>query len=60
MIKIYASVKQFVLDETGITAIEYGLIAALMVAAIITGMLALGPQITALFIALGDKLVMTP
>lgn len=37
-------VSRFVKDESGATAIEYGLIAALMAVAIITCLTAFGPQ----------------
>jgi pilus assembly protein Flp/PilA len=40
---------RFVCDESGATAVEYGLIAAAMSAAIITMMLGLGSKLTATF-----------
>ena len=43
------SMKHFVRDEEGVTAIEYGLIAALVAIAIIAGATALGGNINALF-----------
>jgi pilus assembly protein Flp/PilA len=41
--------KRFVKDETGATAIEYGLIAALIAVAIITALTALGTNISGRF-----------
>jgi pilus assembly protein Flp/PilA len=41
--------KRFVKDESGATAIEYGLIAALIAVGIITAATALGTQIAATF-----------
>ena len=43
-------------DETGATAIEYGLIAALIALAIIAGAGALGNAINAKFTAIGNTL----
>ena len=40
---------RFACDESGATAVEYGLIAAAMSAAIITMMLGLGSKLTATF-----------
>ena len=42
-------VKQFLKDESGATAIEYGLIAALISVAIITAVQLLGTQLEAVF-----------
>ncbi|MDB5440553.1 MAG: Flp/Fap pilin component [Caulobacteraceae bacterium] len=42
-------VKRFVADQTGATAIEYGMIAALMTIAIVAGITAVGSKLTALF-----------
>jgi pilus assembly protein Flp/PilA len=46
---LFSAVRQFVRDEEGITAIEYGLIAAVMAAAITTAFVALGDGIEAAF-----------
>ncbi|PST26842.1 Flp family type IVb pilin [Mesorhizobium plurifarium] len=43
-------------DESGATAIEYGLIAALISVALITGATALGGQLDTLFQDLGTRL----
>ena len=49
-------VTRFVKDESGVTAIEYGLIAALVGVAIIVGAGLLGTQLNATFAAIADKL----
>ena len=48
-------VSKFANDESGATAIEYGLIAALIAVAIIGGGTYLGQQINTKFKAIGDK-----
>jgi pilus assembly protein Flp/PilA len=53
MTKIFA---RFMKDESGATAIEYGLIAALISVALITGATALGTQLNATFNGLSTKL----
>lgn len=40
---------RFVKDESGATAIEYGLIAALVAVVLVTALTALGGQLTAVF-----------
>ncbi len=42
-------ISRFVRDESGATAIEYGLIAALIAVVIITGVTAVGTSLTAKF-----------
>lgn len=49
-------VSRFVRDESGATAIEYGLIAALIALAIITGAGALGNSINAKFTKIGNTI----
>lgn len=49
-------VARFVKDESGATAIEYGLIAALIALAIIVGAGALGNAINAKFTTIGTTL----
>ena len=59
MNSLIAAAKAFAADEDGITAIEYGLIAAVMVTAVAA---AFGPLKTALtdaFVAIG-KLIVVP
>ncbi len=49
MSKIASAVQAFIADENGVTAIEYGLIAALVGVAIVTGATALGGQLNTTF-----------
>jgi pilus assembly protein Flp/PilA len=53
-------IARFVKDESGATAIEYGLIAALIALAIITGAGALGNALNAKFTAIGTTLNAAP
>jgi pilus assembly protein Flp/PilA len=46
-------IKKFIREEDGVTAIEYGLIAALVAVAIIAGASALGTALNGLFTRLG-------
>ena len=43
------SVGHFLVDEEGVTAIEYGLIAALVAVAIVVAVTALGTELSAIF-----------
>lgn len=47
---------RFLKDESGTTAIEYGLIAALIAVAIITGATALGTELNAKFDEISSEL----
>ena len=49
-------ISRFVRDESGATAIEYGLIAALIAVVIITGVTAVGTNLSATFNSLSGKL----
>jgi pilus assembly protein Flp/PilA len=49
-------VSRFLKDESGATAIEYGLIAALISVALITGATALGGKLNQVFLGLSDKM----
>ena len=49
-------IERFVKDESGATAIEYGLIAALISVALITGATTLGNTLNAQFRALSSKM----
>ena len=49
-------IKKFVNDDSGATAIEYGLIAALIALAIVVGATALGTQLNAQFDYIADTL----
>lgn len=52
-------VSRFIKDESGATAIEYGLIAALMAVAIITCLTAFGPQMLEAFEGIGTSMTGT-
>lgn len=49
MKKLYLAIRRFVREEEGVTAIEYGLIAALIAVAIIVGAGLLGTNLNTLF-----------
>jgi|SwirhirootsSR1_FD_contig_31_3942410_length_248_multi_2_in_0_out_0_1 pilus assembly protein Flp/PilA len=49
-------VSRFLKDESGATAIEYGLIAALISVALITGAGTLGSKLNTVFSGLGNKM----
>lgn len=49
-------IRRFLRDESGATAIEYGLIAALVSVVIITGLTALGPQLSDTFTGISNCL----
>ena len=49
-------IKQFINDEDGATAIEYGLIAALIAVACIAALGAVGNQLSTTFGTVGNKL----
>ncbi len=55
MSKFTSAVKAFAADENGVTAIEYGLIAALVGVGIIVGATALGTKLNTLFSNIGTK-----
>ena len=57
--KLVQFVKNFLREEDGAAAIEYGLIAALIAVAIIVGAIALGTSLNQLFVDLG-KCMATP
>jgi pilus assembly protein Flp/PilA len=50
-------IKNFLREEDGVTAIEYGLIAALVGVAIIVSVTAIGTQLSAVFKVVSDKLL---
>ena len=54
--KIVQSIQKFVRDEEGVTAIEYGLIAALIAVVIIASVAAVGDGLKAVFNAIGGEL----
>lgn len=57
MSRFIQAARQFARDEEGVTAIEYGLIAALIALAIIVGVTAVGTNLNTLFNSIKDKLV---
>lgn len=59
MNSLIATAKQFAHDEDGITAIEYGLIAATMVTAVATAFAFLSPALTDAFEAIAEKIKVT-
>lgn len=50
------TITRFVKDEEGVTAIEYGLLAALIAVAIIVGATAAGTELNSLFNRIATKL----
>jgi pilus assembly protein Flp/PilA len=50
------AIQKFIRDEQGVTAIEYGLIAALIAVVIITVVKTVGSQLKITFDTIGDKL----
>lgn len=60
MKKIILEVKKFVADEDGVTAIEYGLLAALIGVAIVGSVTTLGEKINDVFTVIATALTPTP
>ena len=54
--QIIKSIEQFARDEDGVTAIEYGLLAALIAVAIIVGAGLVGTNLNSLFTKIAAKL----
>jgi pilus assembly protein Flp/PilA len=50
------TINRLIKDESGATAIEYGLIAGLVAVAIIAALSALGTSLTSLFTSVSDEL----
>jgi pilus assembly protein Flp/PilA len=53
---MHAFFKKLIQDESGVTAIEYGLIAALIAIAAITAMTTLGTNLSSTFTTVANKL----
>lgn len=49
-------VTRFLKDESGATAIEYGLIAALIAVVLVTAVTAVGTKLNAAFLDIGSKI----
>jgi pilus assembly protein Flp/PilA len=56
MSKFASAVQAFIADENGVTAIEYGLIAALVGVAIVTAVKTLGSQLNTTFTTVVTRL----
>jgi len=56
MEKFMQGVNRFIRDEEGVTAIEYGLLAALIAVVIIAGAAAVGTNLNTLFTGIGGCL----
>jgi pilus assembly protein Flp/PilA len=56
MDNIMDTINRLINDESGATAIEYGLIAGLVAVAIIAALSALGTSLTSLFTSVSDEL----
>lgn len=54
--KLVQFIKNFAREEDGVTAIEYGLIAALIAVAIIAGTTLVGTNLNTLFLGIAGKL----
>ena len=53
-----SAVRTFIADEDGVTALEYGMIAALIAGVIVAAVTTLGTEVQKVFVAIADK--MTP
>ena len=53
---IIITAKSFTADDSGATALEYGLIAGLISLAVVTGATAAGTAVNTIFTAIGTKL----
>ena len=58
--QIIHSIQKFARDEEGVTAIEYGLIAALIAVVIIISVTAVGGQLATIFTSIAAALTPTP
>ena len=57
MDKLVLATRRFLRDEEGVTAIEYGLIAALIAVAIIVTVAAIGTQLNTVFLKIKNCLI---
>lgn len=56
MKQLFSATRRFLRDEQGVTAIEYGLIAALIAVAVIVTVTAVGNQLSGVFSNICEKL----
>lgn len=56
MSKVTSAVRTFIADEDGVTALEYGMIAALIAAVIVTVVKGLGTEVNTAFGKIADAL----
>jgi pilus assembly protein Flp/PilA len=56
-IEMYRIARSLVTDKKGVTALEYGLIASLIAAAIVTGVALVGTNAAAVFTGIAGRLV---
>jgi pilus assembly protein Flp/PilA len=56
MKSLITAARQFALDEEGVTAIEYGLIAAVIAGVVITAFTTLGTTLSTAFTRIGTKI----
>jgi pilus assembly protein Flp/PilA len=57
MVKLRTAARKFIRDDSGATAIEYGLIAALIAVVIIGALSTIGTNLNAAFTTIGSGLV---
>ena len=57
MSNFISAVRGFIADENGVTALEYGMIAALIAAVITVGVKAMGISLNTLFVTLETTIV---
>ena len=53
---MYATLSRFIRDDSGVTALEYGLIAGLIATVMVTATKTLGGKLTNTFTTVGNKL----
>ena len=56
MSKVISAVRTFIADEDGVTALEYGMIAALIAAVIVGAVTTIGTKVGAAFKKIADAL----
>jgi pilus assembly protein Flp/PilA len=56
MNKVFPAIRKFLRDEEGVTAIEYGMIAAMIAVGVSVAVYAIGTQLNTLFLKIVDCL----